>query len=433
MRVQDNVGKISWTVADKVLFIAYGFVALLQIRVLPPSEIGLYSLLIGLQTWIFIVSDGAALQGIIQFGMNKSDRAGVHTVALVTHILLTLGISAGIALCAGPLSHVFHEPRFADVALWLPVFCVLTIPRTFCLKVLLRDSQMKQVFWTNFAWFGTMTVMTAWMILNHSLTDFSGMATISCAGIGVSSLVSVILAYKLVPLTLRNLPSLSAYYRFGVVQIGIAGVTNAVRQLDILLLQFSFHDLSFLGMYYSAKTFFRVFETGLDALFSIIYPTAIRLLPERKDEEFTAVLTKGVSYLFLAYVAAVVVLELGGTTLLVSILGGKYVNVTGQFNTMVLAALFLPFASLYSVLLAENRNVLMLLYVCIGTVCGAAVFILSGILRQQWMFPLGIVVYNAVVAMLLYGAVKSRLGLRISMFFRAIPDVLNYLRHLRSA
>jgi hypothetical protein len=61
------------------------------------------------------------------------------------------------------------------------------------------------------------------------------------------------------------------------------------------------------------------------------------------------------------------------------------------------------------------------------------VFILSGMLRQQWMFPLGIVVYNAVVAMLLYGAVKSRLGLRISMFFRAIPDVLNYLRHRRSA
>ncbi|MFM8473575.1 MAG: lipopolysaccharide biosynthesis protein, partial [Candidatus Kapaibacterium sp.] len=307
------------------------------------------------------------------------------------------------------------------------------IPRTFCLKVLLRDSQMKQVFWTDFAWFGTMTVMTAWMLLHQGLGTFSDMAAISCAGIGVSSLVSFVLARKLVPLTLRNLPSLPSYYRFGLVQIGIAGVTNAVRQLDTLLLQFFFHDLAFLGMYYSAKTFFRVFETGLDALFSIIYPTAVRLLPQGKDEEFKAVLSKGISYLFLSYVAAVIVLELGGTQILVSLLGGKYVNVAGQFNVMVLAALFLPFTSLYSVLLAENRNLRMLVFVSIATVCATAVFAVSGMLRQQWLFPMGIVTYNAIIAVALYGAVRHRLGLRVTMFLRAVPDVLNYLRHRRPA
>jgi O-antigen/teichoic acid export membrane protein len=433
MRVQDNVGKISWTVADKILFVLYGFVALVQIRSLSPSEVGLYSMLVGLQSWIFIVSDGAALQGIIQFGMEKSGRAGVHTVALITHVAICLGVPVVVAVFANPLSSMFHEPRIAEVAHWLPLFCLLTLPRTFCLKVLFRDSQMKQVFWTNFAWFGTMTALTFWMIRSGSLQSFTDLTIIASTGIGISSTVALLLSYKLIPLSMRELPSLRSFFRFGFIQVAVSALTNAVRQLDILVVQFFFHDLSFLGMYYSAKTFFRVFETGLDALFSVIYPAAVRLLPAGKTQEFTTMVTKGISYVLLSYVALIAVLELGGTSILVSLLGGKYTHVGAQLNVMILAAVFLPFSALYAVLLAEHRNVLMLRHVLVATLAGLAVFVVCGTLQLQSLFPLGVVLYNAVLAALLYFSVRKGLNLRAGMFLRAIPDVYNFLRNRQAA
>jgi O-antigen/teichoic acid export membrane protein len=427
MRVQDYVGKITWTVADKILFLLYGFVALLQIRVLPPAEVGLYSLLMGLQTWIFIISDGAALQGIIQFGMSKESRAGIHTIALGAYAAIVLGSSTLIAFFAQPLSTAFHEPRIVEVAYRLPFFCALTIPRTFCLKVLLRDSQMKQVFWVNFAWFGTMSALTLFMIRSHTLTSFFDAVFIASTGIGVSSCVAVVLTRKLIPLTLHNLPSFRSFVQFGAIQVSIAAVTNAVKQLDILALQFFFHDLVFLGMYYSAKTLYRVFETGFDALFSIVYPAAIRLLSQSKTQEFIVTLTKGASYLLLGYGAGILVLEVGGSTLLVSLLGQKYAAVAGVLNILAPAALFLPFHTLYSILLAENRNTLMLKLVTVSALCGAAFFTAAGLLGMQWIFPAGTLVYNVVLAGLLYGSVRATHSLSLSQFLRAVPDTQRFI------
>ena len=138
--------------------------------------------------------------------------------------------------------------------------------------------------------------------------------------------------------------------------------------------------------------------------------------------------TKGISYVLLSYVALIAVLELGGTSILVSLLGGKYAHVGAQLNVMILAAVFLPFSALYAVLLAEHRNVLMLRHVSIATLVALAAFVVCGTLQLQSLFPLGVVLYNAVLAALLYFSVRKGLDLRAGMFLRAIPDVYNFLR-----
>ncbi len=428
MRVQDYVGKISWTAADKVLFVLYGFVALLQYRAIPPAELGLTSELVGLQTWIFILSDGAALQSLIQFGYDRERRPQVNAAALLFQCIIVLGLSLITAALSTPLSYLFQESRFSLVALWLPVYCLLTIPRAYCLKILLRDTQMKQVFWVNFFWFASMIGLTLWMLAHNTLRSFDDMVFINCTGMATSSVAAIVISRKLLRFSWNQLRSSSEFLRFGSVQVFIGAITNAIRQLDIFILQFFFHDLGVVGIYTAAKTLYRVFETGMDALFSLLYPSAIRLLPDGKKQEFSVILSKAVSYLFLSYVFIIGFMELGGTSLIVRVLGGKYLLVTGQFNLMALAALFVPFYPLSAALLAMNRNALLLRYVIVASLCGLLVFCLSGLSGQSSIFALGVIIYNAVLSILLILYVQRELAVRPLDYLRALPDALRFLK-----
>ncbi len=428
MRVQDYVGKISWTAADKILFVIYGFVALIQMRALSPEEYGLYQLLVSMQTWIFILSDGAALQSVIQFGADREKRPGVNAVALLLSAAIVLGLSLITALLHQPLADLFHAPRFNAVALWLPFYCLLTIPRAYCIKILLRDTQMKQVFWVNFFWFASMSIMTFWMLAQHTLRSFDDLIIVTFAGMALSSLVAIILSRKLLRFSLKNAPSVRGFLQFGSIQLSIGAITNAIRQLDVLVLQVLFHDLFIVGIYTAAKTLYRVFETGMDALFSLLYPSAIRLLPQGRRDEFNVLMSKAVSYLFLTYLAIVLVLEAGMSGVIIQILGGKYVNAVGQFNTLAIAALFVPFYPLSAALLALNKNAVLLRYVIVASLCGLAVFGLSSFLNMSSIFPLGVVAYSSSLAVMLIVSVYRELGISPLAYLRAGPDALQFVK-----
>lgn len=57
MRIQDHIGKITWTVLDKGLFITYGIIRMLQVSRMQPSEFGLFALLDALVLTIGTLSD----------------------------------------------------------------------------------------------------------------------------------------------------------------------------------------------------------------------------------------------------------------------------------------------------------------------------------------------------------------------------------------
>ena len=63
MKLTAHLGKITWSLADKGLYVLYGFIQLLQIKALPAEVYGVFALLVGLNTWIMIVSDGSASAG----------------------------------------------------------------------------------------------------------------------------------------------------------------------------------------------------------------------------------------------------------------------------------------------------------------------------------------------------------------------------------
>lgn len=179
-----------------MLYVGYGLVQLLQIQAVTPAVYGLLSLLIALNTWIMLLTDGSALQGIVQFGQSPEERRRVNTLALLIHIALTAFFVLVIFILQDPLAHVLNEPKFAEVALLLPIFSILTVPRMFCLKILYRDLRMKELFITDAVWFGVRTSLTLWMLSQGTLSSFEDVVLIDLLGMGASSLTVVILTRR---------------------------------------------------------------------------------------------------------------------------------------------------------------------------------------------------------------------------------------------
>ncbi|RMF34138.1 MAG: hypothetical protein D6747_05415, partial [Chlorobiota bacterium] len=191
-RIQDHLPKLSWVAADKLLFVLYGGIAILQIRALPPAEYGLYALLVSIQTWIFVVADGLVLQGIIQFGADRTIRPQVDGTVAVLYTLVIAAIVVALTAAEPAVRQLFGEPRFAHVVQLESVFCAVTIPRTFCLRVLMRDIQSRQIFWINAAWLGSMTLATVHGIMVGWLGSFESLAAVAIGGMAISSAVATI-------------------------------------------------------------------------------------------------------------------------------------------------------------------------------------------------------------------------------------------------
>ena len=161
MRIQEHIDKISWTFADKGIYVLYGlFTVMFQIHYLSPTDFGLFTLLNNLNIWILIISDGFALMSIIQFGNRAENRGKVNLIALVMHLCITLGASLIFYLLKHPISELFSEPRMSELALYLPILVLMNIPRTYCMKFIYRDRVFKKLFAIDAFLFGTMIITT---------------------------------------------------------------------------------------------------------------------------------------------------------------------------------------------------------------------------------------------------------------------------------
>lgn len=425
MNIQQHIGKISWTVADKLLVIGYGFVNIVQIRSLGVDEFGLYSLLVALQTYIFILSDGSALQGIIQFGMKEEDRPQANYLALCIHCSIVVVASFLVLLLTEPLKILFNEPRLQNISYLLPIYCVLTLPRAFCLKLLQRDLQMRQIFLINLAWFGSMTVATALSILSYQVLSFWSMIIIAFTGMLISSLVSILLSRSLLVFNRSGELNLKVLLTFGIPQLAVSSLHNSVRQLDIYIIQY-FFGATQVGIYTAAKTLFRVFETMADSVGGLLYPLTIKLYNTGKVSEYLNALSKGLSFTWIPSIFAVIILISGGTEIIVSILGNKYISAVGQFNILVLGAIFLPITVLSSVMIGVRAVTILLLYVVVSAIVGLSVSFFIGSIQRFDLFALGTVAYLATLAILELYFIISKMNFKWTLLFRAIPDSISY-------
>lgn len=431
VRIQDHIAKISWTVADKILFLLYGFVNILQNNALSPQELGLYTLCNALQIFIFSVSDGFILQSIIVVGTDKEARGSINRFAVTWHIVLVLGASLLVFLLQAPFAWLLNEPRLTTVAAYLPLFCVLGIPRTLSLKYLMRDVQAREIFMVNAVWIGTMIGMTAWMLATGGLVSFEAMFAIAASGMGASSVVAFWITRKQFSFRGTKHIPLREFFHGGIYQGMASLLGNMVRQLDVTVVQFFFGTAT-VGVYQSAKTLFRFFDEGFAAITSLVYPATMRLVHEERFTELLAMLSKMLSFSLLATLFMLLLTEFGAAEFVISrLLSAKYANAVGYFRLLVLAAPAMPFIALLPVMLALGEVRRLLVFIVLAVLSGWTVLALVGIFSQPTFAPLGFVVYTITLALLIFMFVRSRLHFPLRLLLRAVPDTLDFLGLLK--
>lgn len=430
MKLSQHLGKISWSLGDKGLYVAYGLVQLLQIKALDPDVYGVFSILVGLNTWIMIVSDGSALQGVIQFGVHPEERRRVNTLGMVIHVCIVAMASLLIFLLQQPLAMVFHEPRFLVVATMLPLYCALSIPRMFCLKILYRDMRMRDLFLTDIVWFGVRTAMTIWALQHDSLHTLDDIIRIDFAGMAASSVISLIVTRRDLIFGWKGTVQLGAYIRFGIPLALATALNSAPRQLDLLVIQ-TFFGAAAVGVYNPAKNLYRFFEQAFDAVITLLYPAAVRLYAQHREVDLQKLVTKAMSITIIPVVLALIVLELGGSSLIIPLLGQKYAAAVGHFNVLAIAALFMPFALMASVITAMGHSTVVVRYSAVGLVASLSTLFIVGLLGAEHWIGLAIVMNTAVVGILCVAYVRRHIHFPWSMMFRIVGDIKNVASAVR--
>jgi O-antigen/teichoic acid export membrane protein len=430
MKITAHLGKISWSLADKGLYVIYGLVQLLQIKALPADVYGVFALLVALNTWIMIVSDGSALAGIIKFGTNVDERRRINTMALSIHVVI-VGISALLVyLIRDPLSGVFHEERFVTVATMLPLYCLLTLPRMFCLKVIYRDMRMRDLFIVDLVWFGVRTAMTYYALNTGSLKTLEDIIRIDFVGMGASSLAAIWFTRRDMTFGWKGSLSPMEYLRYGVPLALATALNSTPRQLDVLVIA-AFFDVRVVGVYNPAKNLYRFFEQAFDAAVTLLYPAAVRMYAQQRMEDLQVLVTKVISATLIPTIVAVVVLELGGSNVITWLLGEQYAASVGHFNVLIIAALGMPFALMSSVIAAMGHSTTVVRYSAYSVVVGMAALYAVCFAGWSWAVGLGLVVNTIVVGLLCTANVRRAVHFPLRAMLRVIADARNAIPGFR--
>ncbi len=428
MQIQNHIGKISWTVANRSLYFAYFFVLLIQVNALKPSDYGLFELMRNLNIWMLGLSDSLILQGLIQFGMNDSQRNKVNTIALISYTTILMTVSLIIYSLRIPLSNIFAEESIIYVAISLPILTMLSIPRNFIIKILYRDYLLKRVFFIDLIYFFTMTILTFNYIAIYNNLNFHLMLNILLWGTVLSSLTAIVLAFDKLKFGLSSDFRVSYLFGYGT-PLMLQGIFHSLpKYLDVFIVQF-FFNISTVGIYSLTKNLYRIFDDITSTIYGLIFPTTVKQFQTGNKDEIISIMTKSVSFTFSIFILIITVLELGlSEYLIMTFLPERYYATITQFNIALIAAIFLPLLLLTAIITASGKPHITMAFSLISAICSIAGFIIIGYIKNPDYIPVGIILYNTIIGILAYIYVNKNYGFPIKMIFRSINDTTEFFK-----
>jgi len=409
LRLVNHIDKIFWTAADKLLYVIYGFIFLVQISMLNPDDFALFSLLLAINTWIFIISDSFSLQLIIQFGYNDEYEKNANLYALIFHITITLGLSLILFLLSNQISYILNESRLKEILIYLPLLSILMIPRTYFGKFLLKNHNMQKIFWMDFFFFFTMSVLIIYFKLNSNKLDLQLSINIYFLGTLLSSIYATLSSIRYCKIGLKGRLPLIKVLKFNVPFTISNALANLPKQLDILIFKL-FFDLHTIGIYQAAKSLYRLFEEGVSGANGLVYPALVKHFETKNYNEIYSIVSKGISFLFIAYVFVSIILLSGFSNFLISnIMKSNYLNAIDYFNILLIGAIFLPLNILNFLLTSTENHIKLLLNVSIAFLLSIITMYFVGFYNLNILIPFGLISYNFTLAVLNYLYVKKHI------------------------
>lgn len=428
MRIKDHLRKITWSFIDKGNYLLFGLFTLYQWKYLEPSDYAFFQSMVYFNNWIFLLADGFALNGLIQFGGDKKNKAQVNFLSLATLVIFSLSMSFAIYLFRGSLGEIFNDESFIISLKFLPFIALLTISRNFALKLLTRELKFFNIFVLNLAFFGTQVVTTLWILTFQDSLDFRDMIKILTYGGIVSTIFAVVLSFKYLKFSYQGSLSPKKFFKFGFIVSQQQIFHSMPKIFDFYIVQF-FFGAEKAGIYAAAKTLYKTFDEAASAAHSLIYPSSVKLIFQKNWDGFKSLTNKSLSALIFVFGFLALILNLGLTEYVVSFFQiEKYYQAIGLFNLLVLGGIFLPFALLTSLLNALSKENIVLRNKVIATIISLMSLYIISNSGNFHLTSLTIVIYNFVLGILCYSFLKNRFELNLKDLFRFITDGINFIK-----
>lgn len=431
MKIQDHIEKISWAVIDKLLVFLYGVLFLFQMDMLGKEDFALYGILLGINTYIIMLSDAFALQPVIQFGNIKSERPKVNIVALLLHVIILMGFSWAIFLFRNQFGDFFNEPRIVEVATVIPWFVLSMLPRTYLLKFLLRDHDLRGIFFANLVLWGILGGVIIYYKFNGIPYNYQLAVNYYIIAAWLSSVFSLFAAFRKLELNLNGNIKIKQILSFSLPFTVTNAFNNLPRYLDQVIL-LKFFDTTLVSEYMSAKSMFRFFEEGNNAANGLIYPAAVRHAVKDDKTALNTMVKKAISFLFISYLAGAILLWSGLADIIVELIlsEAKYAKSLIHFDVLLFSALAMPFTILYFIITAGGKYYQLLRITMSASILSLATIFICGYFGQQNLMGLGIVVYAfSLAAGTYYYSVKQmNIKFGLSELFSSIWDIISYAK-----
>lgn len=430
MRVKDHLDKISWSFANRLIYLVWGLINLVIIGHTDPYNIGLYFLFTQLITYLASVSDSFSLQGIIQFGNRLEDRPKLNSIAMLLQSFFLLFVPIILFLFRHEFSNLLGGDDFIEVSYFLPLISVFVIPRTFAYKILARDLEYKKSFFIDFINFGIMTLVIGYYIVTKDFLFFSDLIISYLIGSATSGIYSAILIIKKSSFGTNGIITFRKYLNFAIPWTIHAIFYSSIKYLDVYAISFAINSkdsIKIVGLYSSAKILFKVFEQISDGVSALVYPSAVKNI-DYKDK-VRSIMTKSTSFVLILNIIIFTLLQIGVADFIIyNFLPVKFHSSINYFKILLIATLFLPFASLNMILTAINKIKSVVYISIIAAITSLiSIFVIAQVAEYEFV-SLGIVIYYIIIGLSSLYIVKKQLGFPIFDIFRAIPDTKNFIK-----
>ena len=325
-------------------------------KVIGESQWGLFTISQAFITIMYLLSDGFALQIMVNFGVREQHRRQATSVAAILSFLFLSVFTAMIYFGREVIADITSKPELIPILGVFPLVALGFFVRNFTLKTAQLRIDTRGTFFIDAAWVGTSALLFALGWSNGWLVDAVDMMYVSAAAAGFSSIIGVIVYGRYIRFTFNfDWLLLRRMVRFGIGQFGSAATMALQAQGDLLILG-TLVGSATVGNYDVAKKFFRGFEGIRDAGALFIYPAVARLSAQGRLDELKTMVEKMIAFMGITIFPIVLLIWVGPIELIFSfVFKESFREAPALFRIMSLAALAIPFSMNSYVLLGMSK------------------------------------------------------------------------------
>lgn len=325
-------------------------------KVIGEEHWGLFTISQALLTVMYLLSDGFALQVMVNFGVVEEYRRQAATVAVVMSLFFVGGATTTVFLGREFIAAWTEKPELVPILTVFPFVALGFLVRNFTLKVAQLHIDTRGTFIIDAVWVGSTALMLTHGWSTGWLTSAVDMMYVSGISASLSSVVGIYF-YRHSIRFARSIDRslLRRMVWFGIGQFGSALTMALQAQGDVLILG-KLASSAMVGNYDVAKKFFRGFEGIRDAGALFIYPAVARLSAQKREQELAVLIEKMIAFMAIVMIPIVVLIWVGPIELVFHrIFKSGYQDAPSLFRILSLAALAIPLSMNSYVLLGMSQ------------------------------------------------------------------------------